>query len=593
MTRLVFDIETDGLYFDVSQVHCVVTKDIDTGEIKKFEPCKVEQALQVLTSADLLIGHNVIAYDLAVLSKLYPAFTVKREQVTDTLTLSRLLYSDLGDRDREAVAKGVLGEEFPSKLTGSHSLKAWGLRLGELKAEYEGGWEAYSDEMLEYCVQDVEVACKLYAKLSKHEAFSERASQLEHDVQWIIAQQERHGFRFDEAAAEKLTARLTIRRGELARELETTFPPWEESELFIPKANNKRYGYEKGVPIRKVKKIVFNPNSRHHIANRLSALYGWKPTEMTPEGSAKIDETILSKLEYPEAEKLAEYFMVQKRIGALAEGANAWQKLVRNGRIHGEVITNGAVTGRATHRKPNVAQTPAIKVPYGKECRDLFKPDAGKVLVGVDVSGLELRMLAHFMSAYDDGAYSKEVVDGDVHTANRIAAGLETRDQAKTFIYAFLYGAGPSKIGSIIGKGAKDGTVLKQRFLEKTPALNKLIRGVQSAAGRGYLVGLDGRRLHIRSDHAALNTLLQSGGALVCKQWMVAVDAAIKEQGWQDRVHQVAWIHDECQYSCDPEIADEFGKLSIKCIEKAGHEFKIRTPLTGEYKVGSSWAETH
>jgi len=277
----------------------------------------------------------------------------------------------------------------------------------------------------------------------------------------------------------------------------------------------------------------------------------------------------------------------------IVEGKNSWLNMVRDGRIHGEIITNGAVTGRATHRNPNVAQTPAVKVPYGKECRSLFSADRGDVLVGVDVSGLELRMLAHFMSKWDDGAYGREVIDGDVHTANQLAAGLETRDQAKTFIYAFLYGAGAAKIGSIVGKGAKDGQLLKQRFLEKTPALNQLIRAVQAAANRGYLVGLDGRHLRIRSAHAALNTLLQSAGALVCKQWMVEVDMMLTQQQLLAKVHQVAWIHDECQFSCDPDIADQFGKLAIDCIRKAGDAFNIKVPLTGEYKIGSSWADTH
>jgi DNA polymerase I-like protein with 3'-5' exonuclease and polymerase domains len=202
-------------------------------------------------------------------------------------------------------------------------------------------------------------------------------------------------------------------------------------------------------------------------------------------------------------------------------------------------------------------------------------------------------MLAHFMARYDQGKYGKEVVDGDVHTANQLAAGLETRNQAKTFIYAFLYGAGPEKIGSIIGKGRDAGLKLRKRFLERTPALAQLIGAVRQASKRSYLVGLDGRRLSIRSEHAALNTLLQSAGALICKQWMVEVDRMIIERNWRTKVQQVAWIHDECQFDCDPEIADEFGKLCVECIKKAGDFFQIALPLTGEYKIGDNWAETH
>ena len=583
--RLVFDLEANGFVNDASRIHCLVAKDIDTGDLYEFEPSKVGQGLDLLMKADLLIGHNVIGYDLALIQKLHPWFSIARDRVLDTLILSRLIYSDLSDRDIQASVN------MERKLYGSHSLKAWGYRLGILKGDYTGGFEEFSDEMLAYNVQDVVVTERLYEKLIKHEAFSERASVLEHQVAHIIAQQEKHGFVFDDHAATKLTARLQIRRGELEAQLQDTFPPWEEViGEFIPKVNNKSRGYVKGVPILKTKTVVFNPGSRHHIANRLIALHQWNPKEFTPDGRAKVDESVLSKLPWPEAKQLTEYLLVQKRLGMLAEGNNAWLKLSRQGRIHGEIITNGAVTGRATHRNPNIAQVPAVGALYGKECRSLFGVPPRKCLVGIDVSGLELRMLAHFMR---DAEYARQVVDGDVHTVNQKAAGLETRNQAKTFIYAFLYGAGPEKIGSIVGKGKAHGGLLKKRFLERTPSLKRLIDDVQRAASRGYLIGLDGRRLHIRSAHAALNTLLQSAGALVCKQWMVEVDNMLALTGQSHRVQQVAWVHDECQYECDPDFADEFGKMAVDCIRKAGDFFEIKLPLTGEYKIGNNWAETH
>ena len=587
--RLVFDLEANGLYYDASRIHCLVAKDLNTQTIYSFGPDKVEEGLKLLMQAEQVIGHNVIGYDLPLASKLYTWFAIPRERVVDTLILSRLIYTDLSDRDHQSRA------QMEGKLIGSHSLKAWGLRLGEHKGDYQGGFESFSEDMLAYNVQDVVVTERLYEKLIKHEALTPQANELEHLVAHIVAQQERHGFLFDVKAAEELTARLQIRRGELEAKLQDTFQPWEEVVgEFIPKVNNKARGYVKGVPILKTKTVVFNPGSRHHIANRLKAFHNWVPKEFTPDGRPKVDEAVLEKLPFPEAKLLTEYLMVQKRLGMLAEGNNAWLKMVKSdGRIHGDVITNGAVTGRATHRNPNVAQTPAVGALYGKECRSLFSTPRDRVLCGIDVSGLELRMLAHYMAAYDGGRYGKEVVDGDVHTANQLAAGLETRNQAKTFIYAFLYGAGPEKIGSIVGKGAKHGKLLKERFLEKTPALAALIRDVQRAANRGYLVGLDGRRLHIRSAHAALNTLLQSAGALVCKQWMVEVDAMLTQRRWSHEVHQVAWVHDECQFECDSQIADEFGKKAVDCITKAGEFFDIKLQLTGEYKVGKNWAETH
>jgi DNA polymerase I-like protein with 3'-5' exonuclease and polymerase domains len=548
-------------------------------------------------TADELIGHNVIGYDIPVAQKLYPWFSIDRDRVTDTLVLSRLIFPNLSDIDCQARA------QMEGKLIGSHSLRAWGYRLDLLKGDYTGGFESYSDEMLEYNKQDVAVTERLYGLVGQHEALSKRASVLEHQVAHIVAQQERHGFVFDIPLSLELTATLQVRRAELTRQLQDAFPPWEVKEDFTPKKNDKKRGYVKGVPTFKSRFVEFNPGSRHHIANRLKAMYGWKPKELTDKGQPKVDETVLSRLKYPEAKLLVEYLTIQKRLGMLAEGDNAWQKMVKqNGRIHGEVITNGAVTGRATHRNPNVAQVP--KVPkdkdkkilygaagmYGYECRQLFAVPKDKVLVGIDVSGLELRMLAHYMG---DRQYADVVVDpdGDIHTVNMKAAGLKTRDQAKTFIYAFCYGAGPGKLGSIAGGGAKLGKELQQQFLERTPALNALLLDVKAAASRGYLHGLDGRRLHIRSDHAALNTLLQSAGALVCKQWMVEVDRMLALKGWD--VHQVAWIHDECQFECDPNIADEFGQAAVECIRKAGEFFKISVPLTGEYKIGKNWAETH
>jgi DNA polymerase I-like protein with 3'-5' exonuclease and polymerase domains len=585
--RLVFDLESDGLLEEASRIHCLVAMDIDTKEIYKFEPSKVEHGIKFLMKADLVIGHNVINFDLALIEKLYPWFHIPRERIEDTLVLSRLLYADLSDQDR---SRGYnLG-----KLTGSHSLKAWGLRLGFPKGDYDGGWEHFSEEMFEYNVRDVEVTDKLYKLLKDSKAYSEKASVLEHNVAHIVAKQERNGFSFDEKSASKLTAALLQKREEVQAKLQATFRPFYLPNGYtLPKRDNKKTGVTANCPYNKIKLTVFNPGSRHHIAHRLKAIRGWEPKEFTPDGSAKVDETVLGKLTWPEAELLSEYLLIQKRLGMLAEGDNAWTKLVRKGRIHGSVVTNGAVTGRATHRYPNIAQVPSVGAAYGTECRSLFTASRGYKLVGIDVSGLELRMLAHFMARYDNGKYGKEVVEGDVHTINQQAAGLDTRNQAKTFIYAFLYGAGPEKIGSIVGKGKAAGGALKKRFLERTPALARLIADVSKAASRGYLIGLDGRHLHVRSSHAALNTLLQSAGALICKQWMVEMDQMLTDMEWTTRVRQVAWVHDECQFDCDPDIADEFGMKAIECIAKAGEFFNIKLPLSGEYKVGNNWAETH
>lgn len=586
---LLFDIETDG--FDSTKIHCLVIKDTDTGKGNSFTFDLIPAGLRILMTADCIVGHNVIKFDIPQIQKLYPWFKIDESKVIDTLVLSRLIYSELSEIDAGLMEKGKL----PGKLYRSHSLKAWGYRLDNHKDEYEGGWEVFTPEMLTYCVQDVETLHTLYDLLMKKN-YSQEAIDLEHKVCWIIARQERHGFYLDQQAAAKLYSTLVAQKNRLEADLKVAFPPKElkNGKPFVPKRDNAKLGYTAGVPVQKYKLTEFNPSSRDHIGLWLKDKYNWKPTVFTNDGKPKLDESVLAELEYPEAKVLSEYLMVAKRLGQLAEGEQAWLKQVsKDGRLHGSVITNGAVTGRATHSNPNLAQVPSCSAPYGSECRTLFSVPKGKKLVGADLSGLELRCLAHFMAKWDKGAYGKVLLEGDIHTANQEAAGLETRNQAKTFIYAFLYGAGNQKIGSVVGKGAEAGAKLKKSFLKKIPALGSLVEAVQAAAEKGYLIGLDGRKLHVRSSHAALNTLLQSAGALIAKQALIEFDNLIKEKGWQDRVQQVAWVHDEIQVESDEEIAEEVGELAIASFQKAGEYFKFRIPITGEFRVGRNWAETH
>jgi len=256
--------------------------------------------------------------------------------------------------------------------------------------------------------------------------------------------------------------------------------------------------------------------------------------------------------------------------------------------VRGKVITNGAVTGRMTHHSPNMAQIPSSSSPFGRECRDCWTVDEGYKLVGADASGLELRMLAHYMKDKD---YVKEVIEGDIHTKNQIAAGLQTRTQAKVFIYSFLYGAGPSKIGSIVGGGAREGEALIKSFLDNTPALKELRAKVERMAEKGYLPGLDGRKLFVRSAHSALNTLLQGAGAIVMKQALVLLGDKISKS--KIDAHFVANVHDEWQIEVDENYAEETGKLAVNSIIEAGEYFEMRCPLNGEYKIGRSWGDTH
>ena len=589
--RLLFDIETDGLLDTVSKVHCIVARDVDTNEEYVWTGDECREGFSFLNTADTLIGHNIMAFDIPVLEKLFSE-KLTELNIRDTLVLARLIWPDRRDRDFKLFRSGKL----PPKMIGSHSLKAWGYRIGEYKGEFgeTTNWAEFSDEMLDYCRQDVVVNVKLFKKIEAL-SYSEDAIQLEHDIHQILITQEHDGFPFDEQKAQELFIVLNERRLEIERELTERQPPWVEETEFIPKVNNSKLGYQKGVPFIKRKEIPFNPNSREHIARMLMEKYDWKPKVFTETGQPKVDDKVLSGLKYPEAELLSEYLMLQKRIGQLSEGEQAWMKLSKNGVIHGRVNHMGAVTSRCTHQNPNCAQIPSVNAPYGTECRSLFHAPDGWMVMGCDVSGLELRMLGHFVAKFDNGKYADIVVNGDIHTANQQAAGLPTRNMAKTFIYGWLYGAGSEKIGKIVGKGRKEGEKLKREFLKNFPAIDNLRKAVSKAALRGYLVALDKRQMPIRHEHAALNTLLQGSGAIVCKRWVVEFNKLLKEHGYVRNTdyRQVAFVHDEVQVLVRKDLGDEIGRLCIEAIKRAGEYYSIRVPLTGEYKLGRNWAETH
>lgn len=618
---LIFDLETDGLLDEVSKIHCLVIKNTETDlPSSMYTGEYIEDGLRHLmkcSSKLVIAGHNVIKYDIPVIQKLYPWFKVDTTKVFDTLVATRLIWANIKDTDNVLLKQ----EKLPGKLFGSHSLAAWGYRLGNYKGDFHGPWketdvdlgeydtffEEYPEEekriaqwrkeMLDYCVQDVEVTAALFTKIVEKN-YSTQALDLEHQVAWLMAKQERNGFCFDLPKAAELLAKLVQRRGVLERELKEYFGSWEvRMPDFIPKVNNKTRGYVKGVPVAKIKVVEFNPSSRDHIADRLINLYNWKPKDFTEGGKPMVDEVVLGKLSYPPCKQLTEYLLVQKRISQLNEGGQAWMKCEKNGKIHGSINPNGAVTGRATHSYPNMSQVPASSSPYGLECRSLFTVPDGWFLVGADASGLELRCLAHFMAKWDGGKYGEVLLGGDIHTENQKAAGLDTRNQAKTFIYAFLYGAGDAKIGSIVSGTAGDGKKLKSKFLRSLPALGRLVEAVQSASKRGFLVGLDGRHIHVRSSHAALNTLLQGAGALVCKQWLVLLEEELQKHfkhGWDGDYCFCAWSHDEVQIACrTEEIAQKVAQIATDCVLLAGQHFNFRCPTAGESKIGKTWADTH
>lgn len=627
MGVVVFDIETNGLLKDCTEIHCMVLKDIETQEVFMYRPHEIQEGVQKLLESEYICGHNIIAFDIPVIERLYNV-TFDRYKVIDTLVLARIVFSNVADIDMGFIRKGIL----PRSLYGRHSLKAYGYRLGELKGTYsednEEAWVVFNEDMLQYNLQDVIVTEKLYKKL-QDKGYSQTSSELEHACQWLMQKQEHNGYPFDIEKAKALEGILREKSEKTAQRLEEVAPKIPDC-VFIPKKDNKAKGYVKGVPIQKYK--AFNPNSRKQLQYILEEYYKYPFTddrmydiEVDNDGNEtqrklKLNEETLVLItndeEAPQEVKdialaYSEYFMLAKRLGQLADGQNAWLKLVESdGKIHGHCNPNGAVSGRATHSKPNLSQVPSITAPYGAECRELFTVPHGWYQAGIDCSGLELRCLAHFLYPYDHGSYAEEVLNGDIHTANQISAGLEERSQAKTFIYGFLYGAGNAKIGEIVGGNADDGARLKKKFLKNTPQIKKLQQKIKNelapfnvAKGkriweRKYLYGLDGRKLYVRSLHSVLNLLLQSAGALICKKWIVRIEERLQAlgltHGWDGDYCFMVWSHDEVQIACrTKELAELVVLEAQRAVRDTQEFFKIRIQLDTEGKIGKNWRDCH
>ena len=642
---------------DLKTVHCLSIYDPTIPKMITYHGAGIKNGLMELAKADKIVGHNVIGFDLPALSKLYN-FHPALIKVLDTLVMARCIVPDVRNDDiikRNKLCEPhrpvalELAEEQGLKIgskacnnfvqqylnekvikqfnedygPGSHSLKAWGKRMHKVTklsyGEEDGAFDSYNEEMRKYCERDVIVTQLLFDYLLAKEP-SEHMLAIEHWFAFLMHRQEKRGFAFDIDKAEKLEVKLIARRAELLDKLQNEFPAKTE-EMKTPSGwrveiDGVTYEAETKVLLKQVlkeakqvqarakdavqlpmktKTTLFNPGSRPQIAERMLEL-GYELPKEPDAKTPKVDEAVLKSIDHPFAAVLCEYLIVTKRLGQLAEGERAWLKLMKHGRIHGRVNTNGAVTGRCTHQNPNMAQVPACRAEYGEECRDLFKAGKGFKLVGCDASGLELRMLAHYLALFDGGEYAQTVVTGDVHTLNQKAAGLETRDQAKTFIYAFLYGAGDAKIGEIVGGSAAEGQMLKRKFLSNLPALRKLQMAIKSKVERkGKLVGLDKRILPVRSPHAALNMLLQSAGAVCMKVALIQLFHKLNILKWSHGADYafVANVHDEFQAEVVPEKANIFGQLAVGAIQSAGKELKLNVALDGEAKVGNTWAETH
>ena len=578
--QLVFDIETDSL--SPTEIHCIVAID-EKDKQYTFDIIDgtIDEGISFLSKADKLIGHNIIGFDIPAIKNLHKVNLWDEDKVIDTLVLSRLLN--------------------PVREKG-HSLEVWGNKLGVLKSTPPEDFTTYTKDTLKYCIQDVILNKILFEQLKKESVgFSMDSINLEHQVTYILKQQEENGFLFDEQKAMVLIADLTCKIKETVDEVHATFKPkWVDMKLVSPKLKkdgtlsksglteeeyNARLKSKNIKPFMRQQLQEFNLGSRKQIGEYLID-FGWKPQKFTPTGQPIVDEGTLKKITHiKEAKLIADFLLYQKRLAQV----KSWVEAVKeDGRVHGAVISTGAITGRMSHRNPNMAQVPGVYSPFGTECRACWTVSDGHKLVGIDASGLELRMLAHYMANEE---YINEIINGDIHTANQKSAGLESRDKAKTFIYALIYGAGDEKLGSIVQGNRADGKRLRESFLDSQPSFRTLKERVDRAAAKGYLKGLDGRKIWLRHKHAALNTLLQGCGAIVMKKALIIFDDLLRLQTVPAKI--VGNIHDEWQVEVPEQQAEHVGALAVRCIEQASTEYNLRCPLTGEYKIGENWSDTH
>jgi len=582
----VFDVETNALRSrNVTKIHCCALS-TDDGVVLLRDS---KEWLEILENADVLVGHNIIQYDIPAIQRVYPKFKPKGKLV-DTLILCRMLYPNIFDTDLKRKWEGM-----PIQLYGRHSLEAYGFRLGHNKRHADlSDFSELTEELADRCVCDVELNVKLWHRLQPKADSIPCAVDLEMRFAYLISLQERSGFGFNVQGALELEADINQQLNTLSERLRQRFP-FVDGGLFTPKRDNATRGYIAGAEMCRL--VDLNPNSRDHIAWVLQNQLEWKPTDFTETGKPKVDETVLSKI--PGAEDFVSHLTLQKRLGQLSTGNNAWLKLVeRDNRIHGSVITVGCATARCSHVNPNMAQVPAVRSVLGPECRALFGPGflgGGRSTkqVGVDLSGIEARCLAHYLWPFDDGQFANEVLNGDIHTANQKAAGLATRDQAKTFFYALMYGAGAEKLGLITGQ---DGEKLKKKYFRNMPALAALTkRVVAKAEDEGFIKALDGRQIKIRSSHSALNFLLQSAGAIISKLWYNICYDQLVEAGFIYGKDFAFLVHcqDEIQFSVTAERAEELGLIAVRSAALAGDALGLRIEIGAEYKIGNNWAECH
>lgn len=632
MKRVILDVETDNFLDTLTKVHCLVLRDLDSDRVlscsddPRWAGPRIAEGLQALSECERIYGHNLITFDMPALRKVYPeGAALITAELRDTYLIAQMRWAHIKEQDYNRAG-------FPKQHAGFHHLEAWGFRLGKPKTGYiawctaNGIAEPFKEwrpEMQSYCEDDTDTT-KALVELIRTASVSPESIEIETELAEYLEAQMSGGWPFDMEKAVALVADLTAKRAVAAQALIDHFHGWfvNEGER-NPKTNNKKFGWTKGAPFSKVKFIEFNPSSRDHIANRLINCYGWKPESFTDGGKPEVDEGTLKGLakQHSIIQHVIDYLLLDKRLGMISEGKQSWLKHATNLKpqggaltgmhhIHARIKQNFAVTHRAAASSPPIHGTPKVGNPYGHECRELYCVPTEWDEVGADISGLELRNLAHYLAKYDGGNFVKVLLEGDPHTETQnvliehVGAGKPGRDKAKTFRYAYLYGGGDAKLGSILAPAADEkkqrriGADARAKFINGTPGLKYLTEALEKArVSKGYLIAPDGRRAYVRHKHAVLNTLLQTAGAIIAKRWIIESARIMKREygppSWSGLWTPLGWSHDEIQQATRPYISAPVSKLLVDTIAKVGEHYNWRCPLTGESKIGKNWAECH
>lgn len=661
---------------------CAVLTDLQTGQTFKFYPKSIftkdhegfkDELKKKLEEYDVFVGHNWWGAEHYILKNLI-GFDSTKKHVIDTLVLSRLLRPAAPpvNKHKEFFRRG-----WDTRL-GGHSLEAWGNRLGFRKIKFDQ-FDKFSEEMLTYCVRDVDVNVKILEVLAKEFLefqFTAESYMIECEAHRLLTQQTMYGFTLHVDRAKALVKETESLKDQYTAEIRKVFPPIRKDiRVLTPRINKstgKMHGTDKNTLLNNLHEenpdgtftiyemVEFNPSSPQQVGERLQSL-GWKPRKFTPTGQAATSKDVIGEAievlaeKNPEVEVLRKFNIVTDRY----QKASKWLELAKEtGRVHGRVNHIGPWTHRSSHFDDNMGNIAKVKLDangtplrgyegnYGWDCRHCWIPQKGWDLVGADASGVQLRALAHYV---DDPEYTHEVISGDIHVANQKAAGIKDRPTAKTFIYAWLLGAGDEKIGTIVEADPSEfqelfdqakeinkfnffrkelpekqqqgkhnlmwwivdrltadkrpvhkdvcariikGHLTKQAFLDNLPALKKFrLQVIPEAARQGYMVGLDGRRIWIPSEHLAMAAYLQGFEAVLMKKAMIIYHQKLEAKGIPFR--QVAYVHDEFQIECPPEHTETVGKAVVEALEEAGELLGSRCPITGEYDIGKSWAETH